>query len=51
MTFYSELIGSKNDNIHVIPSEIQEFPSPNDRNIHQVPQNLPQAFCIGDVRP
>ena len=26
---YSELIGSKNDNIQVIPSEIQEFPSPN----------------------
>ena len=26
---YSELIGSKNDNIQVIPSEIQVFPSPN----------------------
>ena len=24
---YSELIGSKNDNIQVLPSEIQEFPS------------------------
>ena len=25
--FYSKLIGSKNDNIQVLPSEIQEFPS------------------------
>ena len=25
--FYSELIGSKHDNIQVLPSEIQEFPS------------------------
>ena len=24
--YYSELIGSKNDNIQVLPSEIQEFP-------------------------
>ena len=24
---YSKLIGSKNDNIQVLPSEIQEFPS------------------------
>ena len=29
LQFYSELIGSKNDNIKVIPSEIQEFPFPN----------------------
>ena len=43
---YSELTGSKNENIQVILSEIQEI----DQNVHQVPQDLPQSFCFRDVR-
>ena len=43
---YSELTGSKNENIQVILSEIQEI----DQNVHQVPQDLPQSFCFDDVR-
>ena len=41
---YSELTGSKNENIQVILSEIQEI----DQNVHQVPQDLPQSFCFRD---
>ena len=43
---YSELTGSKNENIQVILSEIQEI----DQNVRQVPQDLPQSFCFHDVR-
>ena len=45
-SIYSELTGSKNENIQVVLSEIQEI----DQKVHQVPQDLPQAFCFGDVR-
>ena len=43
---YRELTGSKNENIHVILSEIQEI----DQNVHQVPQDLPQSSCFRDIR-
>ena len=43
--FYSELTENKIKNIRVILSEIQEI----DQNVHQLPQDLPQSFCFGDV--
>ena len=46
LSIYSELTGSKNENIQVILSEILEI----DQNVHQVPQDLPQSFCFRDVR-
>ena len=45
MSIYSELTGSKKENIQELLSEIQEI----DQNVHQV-QDLPQAFCFADVR-
>ena len=45
LRLYSELTGSKNENIQVILSEIQVI----DQNVHQVPQDLPQSFCFRDI--
>ena len=50
MMFYSELIGSRNDNIQVLPSEIQEFPSTSwSKSTSSSSKLIPQAICIGDV--
>ena len=46
---YSELIGSKKIIFRYFLARYRNFLPQVDQKVHQVLQNLPQAFCIGDV--